>query len=300
MNPWLYRKLRMWLNNLSNQEFECLDYDRFARYTGITSEEANEYFKFLKLNGLIIEKQVSLCPNCDEECVIDTSLYDNEFECEECETVFEFSCLKRHSTILYKLNKEFMKHTQKNIASQFNINSNIIDISKIRSGDIDNLNKEEEDIMKVKVFLSYCHEDEDMKKELDKALIMLKRNDKIETWNDRCLVAGSELEVEILENLKSADIILLLVSTDFLASQYCFEKEMKIALERHNSKSAVVIPVILRRCDWLKSELSNLVAIPKDGKPIKSWNDLDEAYFEVKEEIEKAIDLYIDRINQEV
>lgn len=292
----LYQKLQKWLNNLSNQEFECLDYDKFARYSGITSEEGNEYFKFLKRNGLTIKKQICACPNCKEECVIDTSLYDSEFECEECETIFEFNPLKRHSTISYKLNKQFIDYTHKNIASQFNTNSNVIDISKIRSGYIENQNKGEE-IMRVKVFLSYCHEDEDMKKELDKSLIMLKRNDKIETWNDRCLIAGSELECEILENLENADIILLLVSTDFLASQYCFETEMKIALERHKSKSAVVIPVILRRCDWLNSELRELVAIPKDGRPIKSWIDQDEAYFEVKQEIEKVIDLYLDRNN---
>lgn len=300
MNQWLYQKLLKWLDNLSNKELECLDYDKFAKYSQITSEEANEYFKFLKVNGLIIEKQVSLCPNCGEECVIDTSLYDKEFECEECESLFEFSRLKRHSTILYKLNKDFITRTQKNIKSQFSNDSNVIDISKIMGTDIGDLNKEGDGIMRVKVFLSYCHEDEDMKKELDKALIMLKRNEKIETWNDRCLVAGSELETEILENLKSADIILLLVSTDFLVSPYCFEKEMKMALERHMNKSAVVIPVILRRCDWLKSELKDLVAIPKDGKPIKSWNDPDEAYFEVKQEIEKAIDSYIDRIEKEI
>lgn len=300
MNQWLYQKLLKWLDNLSNKELECLDYDKFAKYSQITSEEANEYFKFLKVNGLIIEKQVSLCPNCGEECVIDTSLYDKEFECEECESLFEFSRLKRHSTILYKLNKDFITRTQKNIKSQFSNDSNVIDISKIMGTDIGDLNKEGDGIMRVKVFLSYCHEDEDMKKELDKALIMLKRNDKIETWNDRCLVAGSDLETEILENLKSADIILLLVSTDFLVSPYCFEKEMKMALERHKNKSAVVIPVILRRCDWLKSELKDLVAVPKDGKPIKSWNDPDEAYFEVKQEIEKVIDSYIDRIEKEI
>ncbi|MCM0648439.1 toll/interleukin-1 receptor domain-containing protein [Clostridium swellfunianum] len=295
MNQWLYQKLQKWLDSLSNKELECLDYDRFARYSGISSEEANEYFKFLNVNGLIIQKQVSLCPNCGEECVIDTSLNDNEFECEECESTFNFISVRRHSTLLYKLNNDFLVHKQKNIKSQFNGHSNIIDISRIRGVDIENAYDRENGIKKIKVFLSYCHEDEGMKKELDKALIMLKRNKKVETWNDRCLIAGSELEKDILENLKTADIILLLVSTDFLVSPYCFEKEMKMALERHKNKSAVVIPVILRICDWLNSELKDLVAVPKDGKPIKSWNDPDAAYFEVKQEIEKAINTFIDK-----
>lgn len=284
-----------WLNSLSNRELECLDYDKFAKYSGITSEEANEYFKFLKSTYLIIEKQVSLCPSCGEECIIDTSLYDEEFECEECENTFEFLNLKRHSTILYKINSKFINRTQKNIKSQFSSEDNVIDIRKIRGINKIDLDGIGDGCMKLKVFLSYCHEDEDMKKEIDKALIMLKRNEKINTWNDRCLTAGSELGKEILDNLKSADIILLLVSTDFLVSQYCFEKEMQLAIERHKEGSALVIPVILRRCDWLNSELKDLVAVPRDGKPIKSWGDSDEAYYQVKEEIEKSINAYIDR-----
>ena len=148
--------------------------------------------------------------------------------------------------------------------------------------------------MKVKVFLSYCHDDEDMKNKLDEALIMLRRNEKIETWNDRCLIAGSELETQILDNLNSADVILLLVSTKFLASSYCFEKEMKIALERHKRKEAVVIPIILKHCDWLNSQLKELTAIPKDGKPINKYDDLDEVLLYVKQEIEKVIDKIID------
>lgn len=283
-----------WLNSLSNKELECLDYDRFAKYSRITSEEANEYFKFLKSEDLIIEKQVCLCPSCGEECVIDMSLYDKEFECEECENSFEFLNLKRHSTIVYKINRKFLNRTQKNIKSQFSSENNIIDISKIRGINKIDLGGTGDESMKLKVFLSYCHEDEDMKKEIDKALIMLRRNEKIDTWNDRCLTAGSELEKEILDNLKSADIILLLVSTDFLVSQYCFEKEMQIAIRRHKEGSALVIPVILRRCDWLNSELKDLVAIPRDGKHIRSWKDIDEAYYQVKEEVEKSINAYID------
>lgn len=297
MNQWLFQKLERWLSDLSQKELENLDYDKFAIYVGITTDEANEYFKFLKKNNFIIEKQISCCPNCGEECVIDTSLYENEFECEECEEILEYNKLRRHSTVLYKINKEYIESKENRIRSQFaDDDSNIVNISSIRSRkkDIKELDRSTE--MKVKVFLSYCHEDEEMKKELDKSLVMLKRNNKIDTWNDRCIVAGKELEKEILENLRTANIILLLVSQDFLASSYCFEKEMKIALERHQNNEAVVIPVILRRCDWLNSELSKIAAVPRDGKPIKAWNDTDEAYFETKQEIERAVNEYIDRL----
>jgi len=292
----LYQKLEKWLNSKSYRELEYLDYDKFAKYSAITNDEANEYFKALKKSDLIIEKQVSLCPGCGEECVIDTRLYDKEFECEECDVKFDFTKLRHHSNMSYRINSEFLLRNEKHIKSQFsNENGTVIDISKIRGRM--NVDIEGDGLMKVKVFLSYCHEDEAMKNELDKALIMLKRNNKIETWNDRCIIAGSELEEGILKNLESADIILLLVSTDFLASPYCYEKEMKIAIERHNNKEAVVIPVILRSCDWLNSDLKKLTAVPKDGKAIKLWSDPDAAYFEAKEEIEKAIDDYIDRLN---
>lgn len=149
-----------------------------------------------------------------------------------------------------------------------------------------------EDIMKVKVFLSYSHEDEKMKEQLDKHLIMLKRNEKIDSWNDRCLIAGQKLEKNTLGQLESSDVIVLLVSTDFLASNYCYEKEMKIALEKNEKGEAIVIPVILRTCDWLNSPLKDLLAVPKDGKPINKWEDKDEAYYNVKQNIEKAIDNY--------
>lgn len=293
MNQWLYQILISWLNSLSNRELECLDYDRFSKYAGITSEESNEYFKFLRENKLIIEKQVSLCPQCKAECVIDTSFYEEEFQCEECEQSFQIVNLKRHSTILYKISNDFFRSVELKVKSQFSNENNVIQISKIRGENQKKIYIEPEEDMKLKVFLSYSHEDEIMKQELDKALIMLKRNKKIDTWNDRYLTVGSQLEKEILENLKTADIILLLISTDFLASQYCFEKEMQIAIDRHKNGEAIVIPVILRKCDWLNSELKDLVATPKDGKPIKSWDDKDEAYYEVKEEIEKVVDKYM-------
>ncbi len=289
MNPWLYQQLINWLDSLSTKERDNIDYEKFSRYVNIENHEANEYFKELSKKGLLTEKMITLCPVCKEENSIDLSLYEDKFECSECETEFDIEKQKRHSIILYKLNKNFDMLGKVRVTSQFRENRDkVIDISKIRGS----RNYGGEDIMKVKVFLSYSHEDEKMKEKLDKHLIMLKRNEKIYSWNDRYLIAGQKLEKSILEQLESSDIIVLLVSPDFLASDYCYEKEMKIALERNVKGEAIVIPVILRTCDWKNSPLKDLLAVPKDGIPINKWEDEDEAYYNVKQHIEKAIENY--------
>ncbi len=289
MNQWLYQKLAKWLDNMSDRERNNLDYEKFSRYADIEDYEANEYFKFLANKGLFIEKIVTQCPNCREECSIDLSLYGEEFECTECENIFNIKKMKRHSSIVYKLNRKYEIIDELKILSQFKEDSdNIIDISKIRGHSMINVNGD----IKIKVFLSYSHEDESMKEELDKHLIMLKRNDKIESWNDRCMMAGQELDSEIQQKLESSDVIVLLLSPDFLVSNYCYEKEMKRALEKHDSGETLVIPIILRTCDWLNSPLKKLLAVPKDGKPINTWDDKDQVYHNVKQEIEKSIDTY--------
>lgn len=143
--------------------------------------------------------------------------------------------------------------------------------------------------MKKKVFLSYAHEDEKYKLELDKHLAVQKRNEVIDTWNDRKLVAGSEIDEEIKEELNSADIIILILSADFFASAYCYDKEMKRAIERHRCGEARIIPVIARKCDWLDSPLGKITALPIDGKSIASFADKDDAYMQIVLGIKEAI-----------
>jgi hypothetical protein len=140
----------------------------------------------------------------------------------------------------------------------------------------------------IKLFFSYSHKDEDLRNELDKHLSILKRQGTIETWHDRRINAGKEIDSEINKNLKIADIILLLVSSDFLASDYCYDKEMHFAMQMHTEKKAVVIPVILRPCDWRDAPFGKLLASPKDGKPVIKYASLDDAFLEISEEIKKA------------
>lgn len=92
----------------------------------------------------------------------------------------------------------------------------------------------------------------------------------IESWFDRKITPGSPFDERIEEGLRSSQIVLLLISADFLASEYCAGVEMRIALEMHQRNQARVIPVILRPCDWRFGGLERLLALPADGKPVGS------------------------------
>ena len=140
------------------------------------------------------------------------------------------------------------------------------------------------------VFFSYSHVDEGLRDQLEKQLAVLRRQGVIETWHDRRIGAGLELDREVAAHIEKADLILLLVSSDFLDSDYCYEREMARALERHECGDAVVIPVILRACDWHSAPFGHLMATPTDGKPITQWPDRDEALLEVAKAVRAAIE----------
>src|SRR5205085_8494618 len=99
---------------------------------------------------------------------------------------------------------------------------------------------------------------------------------------------GREWARDIDTHLNTADIILLLVSSDFMASNYCYGIEMKRAMERHTTGEARVIPIILRPVDWQNAPFGKLLALPKDGKPINTWTNLDKALLEVAQGIRKV------------
>ncbi len=138
------------------------------------------------------------------------------------------------------------------------------------------------------VFFSYSHADEAWRDQLETHLAMLKRQGIIETWHDRKILAGGALEDAIDQHVENDDIVLLLVSPDFLNSDYCYTREMTRALERHAKGEAVVIPIILRSCDWLHSPLKDLRATPMDGRPINKWPDHDEALLQVANDVRAA------------
>lgn len=143
---------------------------------------------------------------------------------------------------------------------------------------------------KLNIFLSYAHADEAMKIELDKNLIMLKRSDKINVWQDRKIMAGTEWDAAIATELAGADIILLLISVDFNNSQYIWDKELKVAMERHEKNEARVIPVILRTCDWSEMPYAKLQALPTGAVPVTSFADRDVAYTDVAKGVRTVVD----------
>lgn len=140
----------------------------------------------------------------------------------------------------------------------------------------------------VEVFFSYSHKDEDLRDELSKHLAMLKRQHFITAWHDRRIGAGKEWENEIDERLNSADIILLLISSDFLASDYCYDVEVKTAMKRHDDGEARVMPVILRPVDWKGAPFGKLQALPRDARPVTDWSNRDEAFLNIAQGIRVA------------
>ncbi len=131
------------------------------------------------------------------------------------------------------------------------------------------------------VFYSYSHADEEYREQLEVQLYVMKRQTLIEEWHDRKLEPGVDWSGTIDERLKSADVILLLLSPDFLASDFCWDIEVETALRRHADGEAIVVPIILRHCAWAKTPLAALQALPKDGFPVKAWPDRDEAWLSV-------------------
>jgi hypothetical protein len=141
------------------------------------------------------------------------------------------------------------------------------------------------------VFISYSRQDEALKNELvDYHLKRLQREGKINTWQDRDIEAGAEWAQAIKTNLEKADIVLLLVTHYFLASDYCYETEMQRAVQRHEEGTARVIPIILRPCSWEESEFKKLQVLPTDGKPVTSWTNPEEAFLIVEKGIRQVVD----------
>jgi hypothetical protein len=145
-------------------------------------------------------------------------------------------------------------------------------------------------LMPVKIFCCYAHEDEPLLKKLKTHLFPLQRAGLVDVWYDRDISAGTDWEQQIKERLNTAQIILLLVSPDFMASDYCYSIEMQRAIERHERGEARVIPIILRHTYWQGAPFGKLQALPTDAKPVRSWPNQDQAFFNVTQGIRKIVE----------
>jgi len=143
---------------------------------------------------------------------------------------------------------------------------------------------------KVELFYSYSHKDEKDKKELEKHLGILRRQGIISDWHFRKIGAGKEWEGEIKLHLNTARIILLLVSPNFIESDYCNDVEVKRAMQRHKNKEAIVIPVILRTVAWQKLPFGKLQALPEGAKPVNEWRSRDKAFKNIVEGIRRVVE----------
>lgn len=145
--------------------------------------------------------------------------------------------------------------------------------------------------MPIKLFFSYAHEDEPLLVKLKMHLKPLQREGLIDVWYDRNISGGAEWSKEIDKHLNTAHVILLLVSPDFINSDYCYGVELARAFERHANGEACLIPVLLRPVAW-QGLLGKLQALPKNGKPVKSrhWRNMDEALSEIALGIRETID----------
>lgn len=137
----------------------------------------------------------------------------------------------------------------------------------------------------IKIFFCYAHKDKKRLNKLKKHLEILRKSGFIEWWHDKDISAGTEWEPQISEHLSNADIILLLISSDFMASDYCYSQQMQRALERHRTRQARVIPVILRPVYWKCAPFSQLQALPNKGKPVSNWLNKDKAYKSITKSI---------------
>lgn len=142
----------------------------------------------------------------------------------------------------------------------------------------------------VTVFIAYAHEDEQWREQLVKNLRPLQWQGLISTWYDREILAGSDWVKKIDAEMNSALVILLLISPDFLASDYCYGIEMKRALERHERREARAIPVILRPSIWEGSPIHNLQVLPQKGVPVTTWENQDSAFVNIVGEIKRVIE----------
>lgn len=142
---------------------------------------------------------------------------------------------------------------------------------------------------RLRVFLSYSHADRLLVKKFRTFLTQLKRERLIEIWHDDEIPPGAEFDREIIAKLSASDVVLLLISADYLASKYCYTREMRTALHRHKSGQALVIPVILRPSDWLRSPVAGLSALPTDGKPVTLWANRELAFLDIVTQLRRLV-----------
>lgn len=256
---------------------------KLARYLDVSVIEAEEILQTLYEQKILKVSITTQCPECFRSYNIKNLDIEKPIECIDCNNEFIPNVNKRLLIYSYVINDK-SRYLQ-----------NIRPMPKQRQSIITKINKRNDFEMadkKVRVFLSYSHVDEEFKNKLDIHFAPLKRSNKIETWNDRKLVPGTLFDDEIRKHLCEDEIIILLISADFINSDYCYEIEMMKALERMKNSDAIVIPIILRPCLWKETPLKDIQALPKNGTPISKYPDADDAYLEIVQSVNNIVESF--------
>ena len=140
------------------------------------------------------------------------------------------------------------------------------------------------------MFFSYSEQNRELRDKLERHLAILKRKGVIRGWHDGEIGAGEERDRALAEHLETAKVVLLLISADFLASDFCYDVEMQQAITRHERGEARVIPVILDACDWEGAPFGKLASLPRGGRPVTSWKNESEAFTDIAKGIRKHVE----------
>ncbi|MBP2498205.1 hypothetical protein ABID82_006920 [Methylobacterium sp. PvP062] len=138
-------------------------------------------------------------------------------------------------------------------------------------------------------FISYAHADEKHLERLHKHLAMLRRDGRLQAWSDHAIIPGDNVGQTISAALDQSSLFIALVSPDYLNSNYCYEKEFQRALQLQAEGRLRIVAVILEPCDWLNSPFSQILVLPKDGKPVSEWTNENTAYLNAVEGIRRAL-----------
>jgi WD40 repeat protein len=141
----------------------------------------------------------------------------------------------------------------------------------------------------IEIFCCYAREDQSLLLKLRTHLAFLEREGSLKIWHAQDISPGTEWEEEINKHLNTAHIFLLLISPAFLASEYCYSKEMKRAMERHQGGEARVIPILLRPSVWQETPFAKLQVLPKNARAVAEWRDRDQAWFAVAQGIGQVV-----------
>ncbi len=142
----------------------------------------------------------------------------------------------------------------------------------------------------MKAFISYSHKDEQYLDRLKVHLVQIRREEKLIDWTDKDIYAGAHLDSSISKGLDSSQLFIALLSPDYIASGYCYQKEFTRALELAESESLIIIPVIVEPCDWLSTPFSTFKALPKDVKPVSDCANRNTSFLDITQALGKLAD----------